>query len=127
MLKKFPDLNFYETNYKLLNLDEFNINDNFVVFSGIGNHSTFLNMLIENKFKVIKDIEFPDNYNYSSRDVEKIYEIAKKNNSKILTTEKDFVRLKNEDKKNIKFTKICLEIIEIEKLKEKLKIKNEVN
>jgi len=50
-----------------------------------------------------------------------------KNNSKILTTEKDFVRLKNEDKKNIKFTKISLEIIEIEKLKEKLKIKNEVN
>ena len=32
LLKKFPDLNFYETNYKLLNLDEFNINDNFVVF-----------------------------------------------------------------------------------------------
>ena len=30
-------------------------------------------------------------------------------------------------KKNIKFTKISLEIIEIEKLKEKLKIKNEVN
>ena len=127
LLKKFPDLNFYETNYKLLNLDEFNINDNFVVFSGIGNHSTFLNMLIENKFKIIKDIEFPDHYNYSSRDVEKIYKIAKKNNSKILTTEKDFVKLKNEDKKNIKFTKISLEIIEIEKLKEKLKIKNEVN
>ena len=53
--------------------------------------------------------------------------LQKKNNSKILTTEKDFVRLKNEDKENIKFTKICLEIIEIEKLKEKLNIKNEVN
>ena len=76
---------------------------------------------------LIKDIELPDHYNYSSRDVEKIYKIAKKSNSKILTTEKDFVRLKNEDKKNIKFTKISLEIIEIEKLKEELKIKNEVN
>ena len=119
--------NIYIGQYKILNIDEINLSDNYFAFSGIGNHSTFLNMLIENKFKVIKDIEFPDHYNYSSRDVEKIYKIAKKSNSKILTTEKDFVRLKNEDKKNIKFTKICLEIIDIEKLKEKLKIKNEVN
>ena len=78
LLKKFPNLNFYETNYKLLNLDEFNINDNFVVFSGIGNHSTFLNMLIENKFKIIKDIEFPDHYDYSFEMLKRYIKLQKK-------------------------------------------------
>ena len=127
MLKKFPNLRFYETKYKLLNLKELNKDKSFVVFSGIGNHSTFLDMLNENKFNIIKDIEFPDHYDYSIKDLQKINKIAKENNSIILTTEKDYNRLRDEDKKNVKFTKVFLEINKIDEIKEKLKIKNAIN
>ena len=127
LLKKFPNLKFYETKYKLLNLNEFNRENSFVIFSGIGNHSTFLDMLIENKFNIIKDIEFPDHYDYTIEDFQKISKIAKENDSIILTTEKDYCRLRDEDKKNVKFTKVSLEINKIDEIKEMLKIKNEIN
>ncbi len=127
LLKKFPNLKFYETKYKLLNLKELNKDKSFVIFSGIGNHNTFLDMLNENKFNIIKDIEFPDHYDYTIKDLQKINKIAKENNSIILTTEKDYNRLRDEDKKNVKFTKVFLEINKIDEIKEKLKIKNAIN
>ena len=127
LLKKFSDLKFYESNYKLLNLAELKKNNKFIVFSGIGNHNTFVNMLIENKLNIIQDIEFPDHYKYSIKDIKKLYDIAKKNNSKILTTEKDYLRLSDEYKKNIQFTQINLEIKEIDEIKKKLRINYEAN
>ena len=35
------NLDFYLSNYKILNLDKFKLQNNYVVFSGIGNHHTF--------------------------------------------------------------------------------------
>ena len=42
------------------------------------------------------------------------------NNAKILTTEKDFLRLSKQDQFNIEFIKIYLDIKEKEKLKKQL-------
>ena len=114
------NLNFYGCSYKLLNLNEFNLDEKYLVFSGIGNHSTFIDMLLKNKFKVIDNIEYPDHYNYKKKDIDYINKIALDNNAKILTTEKDFLRLNKQDQINIKFTKIYLEIGEKEKLKKQL-------
>ena len=90
------------------------------MFSGIGNHSTFVDMLLKNKFKVIDNIEYPDHYNYKKKDIDLINKIALDNNAKILTTEKDFLRLSKQDQINIKFIKIYLEVKEKEKLKKQL-------
>ena len=38
---------------------------------------TFISMLKINNFKDFKDIEFPDHYNYSKSDVDKIISISK--------------------------------------------------
>ena len=97
------------------NLNEFNIEDKYLVFSGIGNHKTFVSMMKEYSFKILKDLEFPDHYQYIDNDIKKISNLAKELGCKIVTTEKDFLRLKNMNFENLKFIKSKLKILEEEK------------
>ena len=82
-------------------------------------------MLYQYKFNIIQDLEFPDHYKYSINDIEKIMNIAKKNDAKILTTEKDFLRLESMHQEKIEFMKVHLRIKDIKRVKEKLNIINE--
>ena len=102
--------------YIPLNIDEFDKEDSYIVFSGIGNHSTFISMLKEHGFKIKKDFEFSDHYQYSEKDLNKIISEAELLNCKIITTEKDFLRLNEKNDSKIKFIKSELNIIDEEKL-----------
>ncbi len=113
-------LKFYEAVYQPNNLKDLDLEKTYIVFSGIGNHSTFIDMLKKFKFKITHDFEFPDHYKYSKDDIEKIKLIAKKNNSKILTTQKDFFRLKDTYKNEIQYIETYLKIKNIEKIKQKM-------
>ena len=121
------NLNIYESKYEIQNFDQINKEEDYIVFSGIGNHSTFIDTLKKNKIKIIKDIEYPDHYEYSQEDLNKIFEIAKNNNAKILTTEKDYLRLNQKNQDNINFIKIFLKIDKIDRLRKRLKILYENN
>ena len=125
LLKDYVNLNFYDASYQIINLNNFDLNDTFTIFSGIGNHDTFREMLIINKFNIIHDLEFADHYNYLKKDMDNIFDLAKANKSKILTTEKDYIRLDENYKKNIGFIKISLKIKQIEELKNKLNFRYE--
>ena len=107
--------NIYIGQYKILNIDEINLSDNYFAFSGIGNHKTFLSTLKEHKINVMDDLEFPDHYEYTNKDLDKIITSSKKFNSKIITTEKDYLRIDNQIKKEIQFVKSELIIIDEEK------------
>ena len=110
-----PGININIGKYIPENLNEFNIEDNYLVFSGIGNHKTFVSMMKEYSFKILKDFEFPDHYQYKDNDMKKINNLAKELGCKIVTTEKDFLRLKNMNFENLKFIKSKLKILEEEK------------
>jgi len=110
-----PEININIGKYIPENLNEFNIEDNYLVFSGIGNHKTFVSMMKEYSFKILKDFEFPDHYQYKNNDIKKITNLAKELGCKIVTTEKDFLRLKNMNFENLKFIKSKLKILEEEK------------
>ena len=107
--------NIYIGQYKILNIDEINLYDNYFAFSGIGNHKTFLSTLKEHKINVKEDLEFPDHYEYTNKDLDKIITFSKKFNSKVITTEKDYLRIDNQIKKEIQFVKSELIIIDEEK------------
>ena len=115
-LKINPKIIIHKSKYVPINLNEFNIMDNYLVFSGIGNHKTFIEMLKDYGFKIIKDLEFSDHYLYKKKDIEYITDLSKKFNCKIITTEKDYKRLDREKIKNIKFIKSELLIKDEEKL-----------
>lgn len=116
ILETNPKVNVHIGKYVPENLEKFNINEKYLVFSGIGNHKTFLSMLKKNNFNIIKDIEFPDHYKYSKKDIDKIISISKNYNCKILTTEKDFFRSKNYMSNKIEFISSRLEVLNEEKL-----------
>ena len=115
-LKINPNINIHKSKYIPKNLNEFNINSNYLVFSGIGNHKTFISMLKEYSFKIIKDLEFSDHYNFTDRDLDKIINLAETLNCKVITTEKDYYRLDEKYYESIKFIKSELKLDDEEKL-----------
>ena len=116
ILKINSKINIHLGKYEITNLNEFPKEEDYLVFSGIGNHSTFISMLKEHGFKIKKDFEFSDHYQYSEKDLNKIISEAELLNCKIITTEKDFLRINKNDDKKIKFIKSELNIIDEEKL-----------
>ena len=116
ILKINSKINIHIGKYQALNIEEFDKKYNFIIFSGIGNHQTFVSMIKNYGLKVYKDIEFPDHYKYSNNDINKILKLANNNNCKVLTTEKDYLRLNKIQKNQIKFIKSELKIIDERKL-----------
>ena len=116
ILKINSKINIHLGKYEITNLNEFKKEDDYLVFSGIGNHSTFIAMLKGYGFKIKKDFEFSDHYQYSEKDLNKIFSEAEFLNCKIITTEKDFLRLNGNNDRKIKFIKSELNIIDEEKL-----------
>ena len=122
-----PNINLYIGKYVPLDIEKFNKDKNYLVFSGIGNHQTFISMLREYKFNVVKDIEFPDHYKYNNFDINKIQKLSDNLNCQIITTEKDYLRLDKEKIPNINFIKSELKILDEEKLISTILNKNENN
>jgi tetraacyldisaccharide 4'-kinase len=111
-IKKYsPKIKIFEIMYNPINIKKFRDNKNYLIFSGIGNPETFKKTLTLNKIKVIKSIVFPDHYQYTNNDIIKLKQLSKKLKAKILTTEKDFMRIRN-NKKKINFIKVNLLIKE---------------
>ncbi len=115
LLKINPKIEIHIGKYVIKNLDDFNLKENFLVFSGIGNHKTFISMLQNYNFKVIEELEFPDHYKYNYEDINKILSKAKDLNCTILTTEKDYIRLESLISDKIKFIKSDLQIVDEDK------------
>ena len=116
ILKINPKINIYLGKYEPINLDQFNNNENYLVFSGIGNHQTFVSMIGNYGLNVIKDLEFPDHYQYTQNDINQILVEANNLNCQIITTEKDYYRLKNLKNEKIKYLMSELKIINEEKI-----------
>ena len=93
-----PNINIYQGEYIPLNINEFDKSEKYLVFSGIGNHKTFISMLRKNNINIVKEIEFPDHYRYLKKEIDDIISMSEKLNCKIMTTEKDYMRLNNRDK-----------------------------
>ena len=101
-----PKIKIFYSRYTPLNIKKFDLKKKYLVFSGIGNPNNFKNLLIRYNFKIEKEIIYPDHYDYKKQDVKTILRIAKKLNLKIITTEKDYMKIKKFDKNNIDFLEI---------------------
>ena len=102
-IKKIP---IFYSEYKIKNLDKF-LNKKAVAFAGIGNPSNFFELLKKNNIELEKTYSFPDHYQYTQKDLDMIF---MKKSEKILTTEKDYTRLNNSQKKHCDYVEVELEI-----------------
>jgi len=103
------EIKIFYCNYKPQNISEFQ-NKKVVAFAGIGNPENFFDLLIENKLNILETIKFPDHHKYSEKELENLLNKIKDENSILLTTEKDYFRISEKNKKKIKCLKINVEI-----------------
>ena len=104
------EINIFYSKYIAQNSHKF-LNENILAFAGIGNPENFFDLLKENNINVEKQISFPDHYNYSQKELDKLLKISRENNLKLLTTEKDFFRIKHFNITDVDYLTIKLEII----------------
>ena len=116
-----PNIKIFYSTYYPTNLEEFNISNKYLIFSGIGNPRSFKDLLLKNKLNIVKEIIFPDHYEYNQRDIKFLKKKALEFNAKIITTEKDFNKIPDKDKIDINYLKIDLKINNEEELSNFLK------
>ena len=104
------NISIYYSSYLPTNIEKFK-DQNLLAFAGIGNPQNFFNLLEENNLKIIKKISFPDHYNYSLKELNELVSFSLKNNLKLITTEKDFFRIKNYKLPQIEYLSVKLEIL----------------
>ena len=123
LINKFNrDIPIFESTYKPINIDQFDTSAKYLIFSGIGNPDSFKETVINNRLKVVKEIIFPDHYQYNTNDINNIVLHAKKLGAQILTTEKDYAKINSNKDNDIKFLEIEIVIKDEKKLIDYLKL-----
>ena len=111
-------IHIFYSKYKIKKIEK--LNDKEIdAFAGIGNPSNFFDLLKENNLDVKKTYSFADHHDYSQNDIE---EITKDRSTKIVTTEKDFYRMNEQQKKICDFVEVSLEIDNKEELEKLIKL-----
>jgi tetraacyldisaccharide 4'-kinase len=124
LIKKLkPSIEIFETYYHAINIDRLNLSEKYLIFSGIGNPDSFKKTLLKNKINIVKEINFPDHYNYSTTDINNIKLLAKKLDVKILTTKKDYIKIDRTVSNDIEFLEIDMIIRDEKTLIEFIKSK----
>jgi len=96
-------------------------NKNFIAFAGIGNPYSFFNTLLNNNIKIIKQIIYPDHFQFTEKNYKVLFQEAENNNCNLITTEKDWVRINKQFKDKVYYTKLSTLLIGKESLEKELK------
>ena len=122
-LKKYnPKLEFLYYKYAAKNVSELK-NKKLIAFAGIGNPENFFELLKNNGLNVIKEIKYPDHYHYSKKDLNYLIGLRDKYQAKLITTEKDFVRINSNELRNFNCLPIKVDLKDTEFLKNFIKKK----
>ena len=103
------EIKIYQSKYEIINLKRFR-NKKLLAFAGIGNPENFFNLLNDSGLKVNDKISFPDHYNYTKNEIENLVSKAKEKKLKLITTEKDYFRIKQMGIKKIDYVSVILKI-----------------
>ena len=96
-------------------------NKTFIAFTGIGNPYSFFNTLLDNNIKIIKQIIYPDHFQFTEKNYKILLQDAENNKCNLITTEKDYVRLNKQFKEKVYCAKLSTLLIEKESLEKELK------
>jgi len=113
------DISIYYSKYLPINLKNFN-NQNLLAFAGVGNPENFFDLLLNNNLNILKKISFPDHYNYSLEELKNLIHYSRERKLKLITTEKDFFRIKHFELPEIESLNVKLEILNKYKFQKKI-------
>lgn len=93
---------------KLVSKRSFKHKHKYLAFSGIGNPEKFFSTLENCGLNIITKTTFPDHHQYSEAELYKLIEIARANKAKLITTEKDYMRITSKFKQDIEMLPVNL-------------------
>jgi len=99
----------FYSKYKPIEIDKFK-NKKVLCFAGIGNPKNFFDLVKNNKINIVEEIDFPDHHNFSETELNNLIKKAENIGAVLLTTEKDYLRIKENFRKNIHYLGINVEI-----------------
>lgn len=103
--KIIPNIKIIYTKNQIENIETLK-NKNFIAFTGIGHPHSFFNTLLANNLKIIKQIIYPDHFQFCEKDYRNLLQESEKNQCELITTEKDYMRLDNRFKERVYYTKL---------------------
>ena len=110
-LKSMSDsIEIFQSKYEIKNLKRLR-GKKILAFAGIGNPKNFFKLLRENGLKIKQEISFPDHYNYKRKEIENLMLLAKEKRLELITTEKDFFRIKQLGFRKMNYISVNLKII----------------
>ena len=92
-------------------------NKKYIAFSGINDPQRFFSTLIDNNVILFKTFSFPDHYNFKESDLKRIYNVSCKFKCRLITTEKDWVRLTNKWRNLVNYLEVNFQIEKNQKTK----------
>ena len=119
-LKSISDsIEIFQSKYEIKNLKRLK-GKKILAFAGIGNPNNFFKLLKEHGLKIKQEISFPDHYNYKKSEVKNLMLLAKEKGLKLITTEKDYFRVKQLGFKKIDYVSVNLKIINFKSFEKEL-------
>lgn len=100
----------------------------YIAFAGLGRPEKFFDMLkINLGLNISETLDFPDHHQYDNEDLNFIKTVSESKNAKILTTEKDYVKLPPKFQEEVECVKIELKIedVKIPRIVEKILLRKE--
>ncbi|MEM8985443.1 MAG: tetraacyldisaccharide 4'-kinase [Pseudomonadota bacterium] len=91
-----------------------------VAFSGIGRPQKFFDMLGGLGLDVAATKSFPDHHPFTKKDIKSLHAAAKKHQARLITTDKDLVRLSQRDRQNIDTLPVAMAFDQTDRLSEML-------
>ena len=73
----------------------------------------FFHFLKSNNLNIIKEINYPDHYNYSKKDLKYLEKLSNKYKAKLITTEKDYMRILPDYRKNLNYLPIKINLNQV--------------
>ena len=109
ILENNKEVKIFYTKYLPQNIGEFK-NKKITAFAGIANPENFFSLLKNYNIDLKTTIRFPDHYNYNKNELINLIDGAKRDNTVLLTTEKDYYRINKNFRKEINFLKVAVSI-----------------
>ena len=110
-----------------IKVDKVSVKKKYLAFSGLGNNVKFFDTLKSANYNIALTKEFEDHHNYKENEIIDLIKLANENNLKLITTEKDIVKIPKKYHLKINCLKMKIEFDKQDLISLKSLLKNKLN
>ena len=126
-LKKDHNILKKDTLNSYIKVDNVSFKKKYLAFSGLGNNFKFIDTLKNANYNIALTKQFADHHNYKENEIIDLIKLADDNNLRLITTEKDIVKIPKKYHLKINCLKLEIEFDKYDLITLKLLLKKKLN